>query len=688
MMTDATDAPTVAVVMPFHGDRRAAVAALSRIGSIRLGEADEAILVDNTSDGIVAVSDAPDAPHVRVVRAPAEQTSYHARNVGAGATQADWILFIDADCLPPADLIERYLSQPVGEDVGMLAGPIEPSPGQEGLLAEWAVSREILNQDRGLERGIPSAATANVMVRKRAWTELGGFQEGVRSGADHEFSWRLADAGWRIEGRPNAGIQHLHRTSLKGIAKQMGRYAAGNAWQRRRRPGSVLRHRLLVPTLKSVVGAPYFAVTLRFRRAGLKLVDLVAIGAQAFGGLRSNSPRPKLEADPRRIVFATDWFPSISETFVTGEINAVRRLGRTARIEAFQRPSVLAHGAGRRLDIRYAEDETSLGKAAAMFWIVARHPVRSLSDRRLKIAFQEEEWTPLWTVAPMARRLVKGDERHVHVHFAALASVIALRAARIAGCSVSIAAHGHDVFRTPRALPEKLRRASFVAAPCEYTAAYLRSLSPDSRIETVVMGVDGHTFTRREPYPGTRRVIAIGRLVEKKGFGDLIRATSLLEDRGDSLDEVLILGDGALRRQLEDLAGSMGVGHRVSFLGSRPHDEVRAFLDKADLLVMPCVIAADGDRDAMPVVVKEALAGEVPVVATDEVGLPEVVKEEWGELAPPGDPEGLASAIASVLGRNPGRRAEMGRRGRSFVVQEFSQQAQALKLVTLIESVS
>ena len=100
---------------------------------------------------------------------------------------------------------------------------------------------------------------------------------------------------------------------------------------------------------------------------------------------------------------------------------------------------------------------------------------------------------------------------------------------------------------------------------------------------------------------------------------------------------------------------------------------------------MPAVVAADGDRDSMPVVVKEALAMGVPVVATDEVGLPEVVRDDWGRLVPPGDPGALAAALRELLELDRTEREAMGERGRAFVIPDLTVKAQTAKLVTLIE---
>jgi glycosyltransferase involved in cell wall biosynthesis len=199
-------------------------------------------------------------------------------------------------------------------------------------------------------------------------------------------------------------------------------------------------------------------------------------------------------------------------------------------------------------------------------------------------------------------------------------------------------------------------------------------VAPGVRVEVVVMGVDAARFVRGTPPPGRRIVVAVGRLVEKKGFEHLAAAAERLDAR------VRIVGDGPLRERL--------AGTRVELLGALAPEEVRAVLEAADVLAMPCVVAADGDRDAMPVVVKEALAMEVPVVASDAVGLPELVRPAWGRLVPPGDAAALAVALDELLALPAHERAAMGRAGRAFVERYCDVATEAVRLSTLLREVA
>ena len=119
--------------------------------------------------------------------------------------------------------------------------------------------------------------------------------------------------------------------------------------------------------------------------------------------------------------------------------------------------------------------------------------------------------------------------------------------------------------------------------------------------------------------------------------------------------------------------------------GALAPPEVRAALEQADLLAMPCVVARNGDRDSMPVVVKEAMAMGLLVAASDEVGLPEVVLAPGGRLAPPRDPAALAAAIEELLALSAEERAAAGDAARAHVREHADAGAEAARLAALIE---
>lgn len=680
--------PAVTVIVPFLGDLEAARRMLAGLALLRLERGDELIVADNTGVGLV---EALTPAGVAVVAAPELRSSYRARNAGAARATGEWLLFVDSDCTPSASLIDDYFGEPPPPAIGALAGSIVAAPG-ETLAERWAESRRLFAADlnTGLPGG-PAAPTANLLVRRAAFERLGGFVEGIRSGGDFDFCWRLQEAGWELGWRPQAVVAHRNRRSLRALARQNRDWGASGAWLNRRRPGSAPAPHPISAAIRSLAAAvAYFGVG-RFERARLRAVDALVLLSNRLGYLDGNAATalsgPPVAPERRGLVIATDQFPAVSETFVSNEAERLLELGWAVRVEALRRPPERAPEVAAQVPIRYLEDEGKLERVGALASLLARHPLRCVADLWARRGFEPLERVPLSTLAPAARRLERGRERHLHAHFAGLAAANALRIGALAGVPVSVVAHGHDVFGAPRSLALKLGTAAFVVAPCEYTARHLRALVPDAgeRIEVVVMGIDPQRFHRGGPPGDGRSVLAIGRLVEKKGFAHLIEAASLLAERQPV--ELTIVGDGPLREQLERRAAELGIGGAVNFTGSVGPSRVRELLEHADLLAMPCVVAADGDRDAMPMVVKEALAMEVPVVGSDEVGLPEAIEPGWGRLVAPGSAPELAGAIEDLLALPAAHRHSMGQAGRRFVTSECTLDSQVSRTISLIESV-
>jgi glycosyltransferase involved in cell wall biosynthesis len=212
----------------------------------------------------------------------------------------------------------------------------------------------------------------------------------------------------------------------------------------------------------------------------------------------------------------------------------------------------------------------------------------------------------------------------------------------------------------------------------------LRELAgPGHDVHVITMGVDAERFRRTRPHPGGRTILAVGRLIEKKGFTHLLAAAAGME-----LDRLVIIGDGPLRDPLRAQAGELGLDAVVDWRGAQGPEEIRAALEEADVLAVSAVHVPNGDRDVLPLIVGEALAMEVPVVASAIVGLPEVVRPPWGRLVPPGEPAALAAALEEVLALPPAERAAAGRAGREYVMRTRDIDAEAERLVGLIRQIT
>jgi GT2 family glycosyltransferase len=242
--------PSVSVVVPFRGNADTVGRLLAGLSRLELAGADEAIVADNSRHG--AAARIAQRGGARVVSATAERSSYHARNVGAAAARNGWLLFLDADCAPTPGLLEAYLAQSVPERCGALAGRILGDPEQRSLAARYARSRHLFDHARGLIRAESGAAAGgNLLVRRAAFVELGGFIEGIRSGGDVDLCRRLGLAGWSLEFRPEALVHHRHRETLLSLWGAMARYGAGARWLRGRFPDGSRRW----PLVGGLVGA-------------------------------------------------------------------------------------------------------------------------------------------------------------------------------------------------------------------------------------------------------------------------------------------------------------------------------------------------------------------------------------------------------------------------------------------------
>jgi GT2 family glycosyltransferase len=272
---------TVSVIVPFVGEAAEADASLAALMLLELGEGDEIVFVDNTPGGIVA---APVGGPITVVRAPERRSAYFARNAGAARANGDWLLFLDADCVPPPSLLAGYFATAPDDRTAILAGELVGDATQTALAARWSRSRRGMRtaQERHHAPG-PAGVTGNMAVRSEAWEEAGGFPGDVVSDADVELCWRIQAAGWTLEQRPEAVVVHRDPERVGAIWRQAVVYGAGRRWIQRLHPDSGSRPPLVSALVRAVGGALVWTVTLRFERAAFKLLDGVAAAGLWWG---------------------------------------------------------------------------------------------------------------------------------------------------------------------------------------------------------------------------------------------------------------------------------------------------------------------------------------------------------------------------------------------------------------------
>ena len=244
---------------------------------------------------------------VRVLGAGELQTSYHARNRAAAQGTARWLVFLDADVLPPADLLARYFEPVPGELAGVLAGAVideEPGDDESTSAARYAWLKSSMSQEITLAHdGWAFAQTANAAVRRAAFEQVGGFEAGVRSGGDADLCFRVCAAGWELERREGAAVVHRNRQTVSRMLAQRARHGAGAAWLSERWPGALPRRRWPGLAWWSIrrAGAGALAAAKGDRdRALLGLLDGPAVWAFEIGRLIPNRPPPKIRLQLRR----------------------------------------------------------------------------------------------------------------------------------------------------------------------------------------------------------------------------------------------------------------------------------------------------------------------------------------------------------------------------------------------------
>ncbi|MCE5336350.1 MAG: glycosyltransferase family 4 protein [Desulfobacteraceae bacterium] len=399
--------------------------------------------------------------------------------------------------------------------------------------------------------------------------------------------------------------------------------------------------------------------------------------------------------DGVRTAYVLLWFPKPSETFIFNEVVELHRLGLPVSVHALygRFPNRFSPGMGtpdvpvERLGLLKIRDLFS----GLLYWVrrkprLSRELFRTVFLRRWCDAETagENSWAFLCGFH-LGRRFQEESIEHIHAPWANGPATAAWVASRLTGIPFSFAAHAGDIYPPDGALEEKIRAAILVRTENNANVNHLRlhASGHEDKIRVIYSGhppMGGRSATPLErPVP---TILALGRLVPKKGFDVLIRACGLLRDRG--VDFRLVLGGwGPRAGRLLRLARGLDLVDKIDFPGAVSYENVPGFMCSGDIFVMPSVIDSAGDRDGIPNVIVEALRCGLPVVATNVCGIPEVVRNgDTGILVPSGDEEAIADAIVRFA-RDPEGAREMARRGRELVLRDFDLRRNCLALLEL-----
>lgn len=401
----------------------------------------------------------------------------------------------------------------------------------------------------------------------------------------------------------------------------------------------------------------------------------------------------------RGLAYISHYLPALTQTFVYREILALEERGWAVPTFSIRAPtkgiSAEASGiAARTFYIHPIRWRAFLGRQLKLF--LAR-PGRYLSTlARLVLAPGERlrgrlhGLTHFFGAMYIVPELERAGVRHFHAHFGQNPATIAMAAAEYLGIPFSMTIHARDLFVDTALLRTKLLRARFVATISEFNRRLLVELANDSaaaaRIRVLHCGVDLRRFEPGAPADphGVPVFLAVGRLVEKKGYRYLVEAARLLQERGVPF-QVRVIGGGPDQAALAARIEELGLGDRVRLDGSMPQEKLLPILRGADAFVLPCVLAKDGDQDGIPVSLMEAMAYGIPCISTTVSGVPELIESgQEGLLVPEKDPAALADAMER-LARDPELRRRFGAAGRQKVEREFTLEGLTRDLTELFE---
>ncbi len=394
------------------------------------------------------------------------------------------------------------------------------------------------------------------------------------------------------------------------------------------------------------------------------------------------------------IAYVLPTYPMPSQTFIRREIAAMEARGWTVHRLAMRRFGRELAEAADRVEEGRTEYVLEAGPIALVsaFWGEALTRPRAwartmataarMGRRSEKGLFRHLVY--LVEACYLRRRLARCRADHVHVHFGTNAATVAMLCRLLGGPPYSMTIHGPEEFDAPGplALGEKVRHAAFVVAISHFTRSQLlrwASAADWPRIHVVRCGLD-EVFLGAPGTPVTARprLVSVGRLAEQKGQLLLVEAAARLRERVPDF-ELILVGDGPLRDELEARIARLGLEDRVRITGFLDNQAVRRELEAARALVLPSF------AEGLPVVIMEALALGRPVIATFIAGVPELVEPgQSGWLVPAGAVEPLIEAMAEALTADPRELDAMGRAGAVRASAQHDAAVEAAKLAALL----
>ena len=377
------------------------------------------------------------------------------------------------------------------------------------------------------------------------------------------------------------------------------------------------------------------------------------------------------------LAYLFERFPSFGQTFCYREVAELERQEGEVAIHSIRQPvdepaqpwdpSIVRR-------VRYVPAEAELVKQIDRAARAGELPPAAV--RTLKEWGRQSDFLRLYQAAYVGMRLKTDGVERVHAHFAGMAARTAYWISKFFGIAFSFTAHANDIF-APRdfaiSVEKLMDEAVAIVTVSDFSAGLLKQAYPQQagKIHRVYNGVDLAAFPAAEPPTGVPLIISVGRLIEKKGFRDLVAACAVLKSRGVDF-RCEIVGDGPLQGDLSVQIEQAALQEKVELVGPKSQSEIAARFARATVFALPCTTETGGGMDNLPTVIIEAMAAGLPVISTPVAGVPEMVEPgRTGELVPANDPAALAAAIERLVSDLPTARA-LGARGRALAREKFA----------------
>jgi ABC-type multidrug transport system fused ATPase/permease subunit/glycosyltransferase involved in cell wall biosynthesis len=427
-------------------------------------------------------------------------------------------------------------------------------------------------------------------------------------------------------------------------------------------------------------------------------------------------------ASPQTVAYVLKGFPRLSEMFIASEIYRLEQMGLRLKLYVLMPPDEsMRHEIVDRIETKpdYLPATTSLSTTRLPQWLRKNFPtflpgvVRVLwhypkgTARAAGTALAQSLrarprfWSPpkkqyvkeFLRATALADRLSRTPEvYHLHAHFSHGATTVTWLASLITGLPFSFTAHAKDIYceslNPAGLLSRKMNAAEFVATCTETNRKHLQGLS-STPVYCIYHGLNAD-FSRllREQVSTPKRnsllrLLAVGRLVPKKGFDVLIEACATLKNRGVSFETLIIGETGEHEHELRNRIAHHGLETYVKLAGPTTQAELLREYQRSTVFCLPCRVLENGDRDGIPNVLMEAMSCGLPVVTTDVSGIPELIRNGInGLLVTPDDPVAITQALKR-LHEDPCLAASLGREAVKTIGENFDGERTTQRLASL-----